>query len=522
MKRLFYFTGYRLSVLHWKGRQLVGSSSFEPTNSGLNKFRQYLQQTENMPGKLFVDVIEEDFRNEVIPHVGSKDRKSVISRLVDRYYRSSGKFTYSEIIGRQKTGRKDDIVLIGAMTNPQLVQPWLSILDECEVPLSGVWTLPLVSRKLLKTIGASKGVVLLISQQVNSNVRQTLFRNGKLVSSRTSIINQDINNITEFGKLAAPEVERTIEFLRAQSLVSDNEVIDLHIIGADEQAISLQQSFLADDSQTVTIHTVSGINKKLGLQDAGKRFSDSIFAWLCLNKKISSSHYGASSLFTRYHNKLAANALYAASLLVVVGGVLMTQSYISDAKEMEKSTTLLQQEGKDFKQMYDGKFKDFEKVFQNAGVMSSAVDLAERISRNGMTSPLDFLIGLSRILAQDDSHDVTIDKIEWQAVNQNEKSKELTVANFTSKLPVLHKAVVSGRIDSPDNDYRGSSEKIQQIITFLQDSERVEAVNVLKMPVDLRSESRFSSQAGIDVRPDGKSRTGIFSFQITMKAPDHV
>ena len=150
MKRLFYFTGYRLSVLHWKGRELAGSSSFEPTESGLDSFRNYLRQTENIPGEFLVDVIEEDFRNEEIPHVGSKDRNSVINRLIDRYYRSSQDYCYSEIIGRVKDGRKDDIVLIGAMTNPQLIQPWLSVLDECEVPLSGIWTLPLLSKKLLK------------------------------------------------------------------------------------------------------------------------------------------------------------------------------------------------------------------------------------------------------------------------------------------------------------------------------------------------------------------------------------
>ena len=106
MKRLFYFTGYRLSVLYWKGKELVGSSSFEPTEQGLEKFRNYLSQSENISAKFLVDVIEEDYRNETIPHVGSKDRKAVISRLVDRYFRLSHSYFYSDVIGREKTGRK--------------------------------------------------------------------------------------------------------------------------------------------------------------------------------------------------------------------------------------------------------------------------------------------------------------------------------------------------------------------------------------------------------------------------------
>ena len=296
MKRLFYFTGYRLSVLHWKGKQLVGASSFEPTESGLDKFRSYLTQTDKLPGKFLVDVIEEDFRNEKIPHVGRRDRTSVINRLVDRFYRSSNQYCYSEVIGRDKNGRKDDVVLLGAMTNPQLIQPWINILDECEVPLSGIWTLPLISKNLLKTIKASVGVVLLVSQQVNSNVRQTLFRDGKLISSRQSIINQDNDDISGIGELAAPEVKRTIEFLRAQGLIRENEIINLHILGSDEQLLSLQEAFKISERQTVSIHPISEIQNKLGLKDVGEKFSDGIFGNInpdcCLEGSIPNISFG--------------------------------------------------------------------------------------------------------------------------------------------------------------------------------------------------------------------------------------
>ncbi|MCK4833789.1 MAG: hypothetical protein KAT12_03390 [Gammaproteobacteria bacterium] len=523
MKRLFYFTGYRLSVLHWKGKQLVGTSSFEPTETGLNKFRSYLSQTENLPGKFLVDVIEEDFRNERIPHVGSRDRGSVINRLIDRFYRSSKDYCYSEVIGREKSGRKDDIILLGAMTNPQLIRPWIAILDECEVPLSGIWTLPLVSKSLLKTIKASADVVLLVSQQVNSNVRQTLFRDGKLISSRQSIINQDINDISGIGELAAPEVSRTIDFLRAQGMVGKNEVINLHILGSDEQLNSLQKSFKASERQAVNIHPIAELQKKLGLKGVGEKFSDGIFAWFCVQQNLMTSHYGEASSFKRYRDKLVATALYAASLLVVITGVLLTESNISDAIEYEKSIGLLNDEEKSYKALYAKKFEDFEEVFQNAGVMNSAVELAERIKINSATSPLDFLISLSEILSRYEASDLYIDKIEWQAININEENKRVKNANFTGKPYVKHDAIITGRIDIPENNYRASINNIQKIIESLKASPRVENVETLKMPVDLRSESKFSTESGVDIAKRGnKGVSGAFSLKITMKAPDHV
>ena len=523
MKRLFYFTGYRLSVLHWKGKQLLGTTSFEPTEKGLEMFRAYLSNTEKISSKFLVDVIEEDFRNEKIPHVGARDRNAVISRLVDRFYRSSRQYSYSTIIGREKSGRKDDIVLLGAMTNPQLIQPWLTIIDECEVPLSGIWTLPIISRKLLKTIKASSGVVLLVSQQVNSNVRQTLFRDGKLISSRQSIINQGNNDISGIGELAAPEVKRTIEFIRAQGLVGTNELINLHILGSDEQLISLQQYFKADELQNVAIHPIAELHKKLGLKDVGEKFSDGIFAWYCVAQDITVSHYGETREFNRYHNKLAASALYVASLLVVIAGVLLTQSNVSDAIEYEKSITLLKQEENSYKELYSKKFEEFEDVFQNAGVMNSAVELAGQIKRNSATSPLDFLITLSEIISKDVSTNIQIDKIEWSAINIDERDSMVSKANFTGKHMVRHGAVVTGRIDIPENNYRDSVDQIQRIIDSLNASERVEKVEALKMPVDLRSESKFSTESGVDIkRSSNLETTGVFSLRITMKAPDHV
>jgi len=522
MKRLFYFTGYRLSVLHWKGHALIGSSSFEPTDEGLEKFRSYLQQTENIPGKFLVDVIEEDFRSETIPHVRGRDRKAVVNRLLDRYYRSSQEYSYSEIIGRTKKGRKDDIVLLGAMTNPLLIRPWLTIIEECEVPLSGIWTLPIVSKNLLKTIKAGSDVVLLVSQQVNSNVRQTLFRDGKLMSSRQSIINQDMKDISGIGELAAPEVSRTIDFLRAQNLVGANETINLHIIGSDEQLVSLEQHFKADEKQTVNIHRISDLHKKLGITGVGEKFSDGIFAWLSLRQGALRSHYGPEKAFYRYHNKLAAAALYAFSLLVIIVGVLMTEANISDAFEYERSIFLLKQEENNYREIYSKKFKDFEGVFQNAGVMNSAVDLSERIKLNSDTSPLDFLISLSKML-EGENGDLHIDKIEWEAINVNEKNNKVVAANFTGKQPVNHYAIVTGRIDVPENHYRESVNRVQGVISRIKANPRVEGVEVLSMPVDLRSESRFSTESGVDRKSNAnKEMSGIFSLKVIMKAPEHV
>jgi hypothetical protein len=154
--------------------------------------------------------------------------------------------------------------------------------------------------------------------------------------------------------------------------------------------------------------------------------------------------------------------------------------------------------------------------------MNSAVELAERIKLNSTTSPLDFLITLSNILSQQGVGTVHIDKIEWQAININEKNKKEDEANFTAKHPVKHGAVITGRIIESEHNYRESVDRIQAIINALNISPRIEYVEPLKMPVDLRSESKFSTASGVNIKQQGnRDSFGIFSLKIIMKAPDH-
>ncbi len=278
MKRIFYFSGHRLTVFHWRRKTLAGACSFESTEEGFSKFTRYLQRSAKTPTMLLLDVIEEDFRKDIIPHVYGKDRVAVISRLMDRHYRSSRHYTYSEIQGRQKTGRKDDEILLAAITNPELVRVWVRIIEECEVPLSGILSLPLVSRHILPVIGAKKGYVLLVSQQVNSNLRQTLFRDGKMLSSRQSVINQDAENISNIGAHARPEIDRTLTFIRNQHQLEDSEVINVHILGSDAQIDSLERAFADGASGKFHIHRLKNITEKLGISGLHDKFADSLFA----------------------------------------------------------------------------------------------------------------------------------------------------------------------------------------------------------------------------------------------------
>jgi len=523
MKRIFYFTGHRLTALHWSGKSFTGECSFEPNEEGFLKFEQYLKSTVNIRTKLLVDVIEEDFRIETIPHVYGKDKEAVIRRTLDRYFRMSNNFTYAETLWRQKTDRKDDEVLMGALTNPALIEPWIGIISECGTPLSGIWTLPLVSKDMLPLLKAKSNAVLLVSQEVRSNLRQSFFKNKKLISSRTSVINLEDNQLSELGKHADSEIARTLNFLRSQRYIDRGEPVEIHVLASKEQIPSYKENLKSDELQHNYIHDIASIQSEAGLSGLNVNLSDGLFAWLCLKSGKTRGHYGTVNDFRQYYYSLASSALVAASIITLLFGILVTESNISKAMQYTRSIELLGQQEKKFKQTYDSKFREFESVLKQAREMNASVDLANQIKQGSKVSPLDFFIEISNILGNSKLGDISIDGITWsteQLVTGNGNENPATArTKLVLDYPVQHVAVLKGRIPIPSDNYRASVKQIDAIVSVLKDSPRIKSVKTLEMPVEVRSGKQFSDESGTRTsisRRDDKS--GYFVLEIKMRA----
>ena len=523
MKRNFYFTGHRLTVFHWDGKVFTGACSFEPDDDGFLKFEKYLGSVANVRTKLLVDVIEEDFRVESVPHVYGKDKSAVTGRLLDRYYRSSNEFTYSEILGRQKTGRKDDEVLLGAITNPQLLEPWLEVIERCDVPLSGIWTLPLVSKEILPVLKVKSDAVLLVSQQVSSNLRQSFFKNKKFISSRTSVLNQGEGEHDQFGALAEAEISRTLSYLRGQGHIDSDEIVEVHVLTSSKQVPSLESSLASAGNRRHHIHDIAGVENDIGISGLEGNLSDGLFSWLCLKGFMNKGHYGKTNTFKQFYYSLASSALYVASIVTLIFSVLVMGANISESMEVSRSIELFDEQEAKFKTTYDTKFKEFESVLKNAKLMNASVDLANQIKKGSRVSPLDFFIEISRTLGDAKVGAISIDKIVWSSeqVVENKKIKKVKYlkTNLVLDYPIQHVAVLTGRIPDSSDDYRASVKRIHSIVDILKSNPRVESVKTLSMPVEVRSEKQFSADGGSSSAvKQNDDNQGKFSLEIRMKA----
>src|SRR5450631_1569741 len=167
-KTLLFLSADHFQAYIWDKGILSDSQYFNNDANGRDQFSGYLKLHRN-PAYLLVDVIEEDFRQETVPHLVGKNRRDLIGRKFEQYYRNT-LFRQAKVLRRQEDGRRDDEMLFSALTNPQRISPWLDTLLTNSIPLIGIHSLPNISLPLLKNIDSEH--VLLVSWEKHAGLRQ--------------------------------------------------------------------------------------------------------------------------------------------------------------------------------------------------------------------------------------------------------------------------------------------------------------------------------------------------------------
>ena len=147
-KLLISVSASQVSVAPWRDGRLGACRVITNDEAGLAAFRDFLAQFARLPVHLMVDAVEEDYRFESLPHSFGSDRSEMVNRKLKQHYRNTP-YCSARIQGRDNDKRRDDRYLFCALTNPELIAPWLQAIAEHELPVAGVYLLPTVSVGLL-------------------------------------------------------------------------------------------------------------------------------------------------------------------------------------------------------------------------------------------------------------------------------------------------------------------------------------------------------------------------------------
>ncbi|MET0209134.1 MAG: hypothetical protein ABW220_08825, partial [Burkholderiaceae bacterium] len=197
-----YLTNTRMVSLTARGGRLVARREFAVSGDGMEDFERHLKGLKDMPTRLITDLVEEDFRLDTIPHVSGRDREAIISRKLAQICRGTP-YKAAMPLGREPEGRRDDRVLYTAITNAEVLRPWLEAIERLRVPLAGIHSAAVFSGNLLTELDLVFPHELLVTFTPGEAVRQTYFRDREIRFSRLTPI--DLEEGQTLGAMLAEE-----------------------------------------------------------------------------------------------------------------------------------------------------------------------------------------------------------------------------------------------------------------------------------------------------------------------------
>ncbi|MBI5889364.1 MAG: hypothetical protein HZB47_01655 [Nitrosomonadales bacterium] len=468
-RTLLFLSAESFHATIWHGGKMGAPLYFSNDANGREYFSAFLKQHRD-PAYLLVDVIEEDFRLETVPHLTGSARRDLRMRKFEQFYRGT-QFRQATLIHRHEEGRRDDDMLFSALTNPQRISPWLDALQANHIPLVGIYSLPNISTPLLKEIPSDH--VLLLSWEKDSGLRQTYFNNKSLHFSRLIPINDN----ESFSASVASETPRTQQYLKSLSLPPPGEMLDVYIICHARDRNDLQAKLESSNELRYTYLDIQELGKRIKAKAA---FADSDATSLFLHllaSKPPGSHY-ANAEHTHFHSlwQLRRILFGLAAAIIAISALWSGMAFWQGQQYVEETEPLNVQ-----KERVKEQAQQIQHSFANnmapAADMKTAVLLTRKL--NEYTPPPESILqDLSLVL--DKFAQIRVDKLSWQA-------------SATDAAPSIYPAQVitfEGSIASFGTDYRkalGYLERFQQAL-----AQQGYTVIAQKMPLDISSKGSIS------------------------------
>jgi hypothetical protein len=495
MRRILYFTGYRMVAQEWSGHKLLSNVYFEPDDQGLDLFAAYLRSFHNEPVRLLVDLIEEEFRQIRIPLLRGSDRQAILKRNYTKYFRTSEyRFSISQSI--EKKARKEEKILIMGLTNQYLLEPWLRIIEETRTPLSGILSLPLVSESYVKELKDEHRAIILVSQQVPS----------KLILSRLVPIASFYQG--DYAADVLRDVESTRRYLISQRIVERSEPVAVHMLTNKRHFDKLLMRCEKESGFDFTIHEINELLAREKI-DAGDEqdFSSGLFCYLA-SKKLSINHYALPKERRYFMHHRATLALRAASIAIVALGLGIALTSAVKGwlyQDTIYETTLLEQK---YKAKYNQISENRIDSTTSTTGMQHIVQTIDVVQQKYLQDPEEMLALISSDIGI--FSDIRVKKIDWFLANYSDvessaevqwgKPKKRRRASDKSKdrnAPKPKKgyfeiANVEGEFLNFDGNYRYALSAVDDLEKTMKESGKYFSVEITKRPLDIESDNSLS------------------------------
>ncbi len=493
---LLQLSADHMHAQHMVHGKIAAQAEFTDSEEGREHFATFLKSLK-CPTYMMVDLIEEDFRQETVPHLIGGNRTALLQRKFDQFYRATP-FRQSTLLQRQKTGRRDDDMLFSALTNPALILSWLEIILAQQTPLSGIYSVPQISAPLVKDHPSNH--LLLLSWEKFAGLRQTYFSEHRLQISRLTPIREGLS----FQDAVINELTRTYQYLKSLSLLPSGQTLDVRILCHSNDRNELQNKLPNDAGMRYDFADLTEFGKQLQIQH---HFTDSDASQIFLHQlagKPPKAHY-ANADHTHYCTVWQLrHALRLCSVALLLGCLLWGAADFwqggSDAEEAVTTKAQTQRILNETKRLIQTFPVDPD--LDSATNIKTSVVILRKLEQYGPV-PQNILVPLSRML--DRYPKIQLDELAWQ-MSATEPVAPNTLAEVPAQIITL-----KGHLEAFENNYRFVLDYLDQFQRELV--RQGYQVTALAKPLDVSPSGSITDQR------EAQQSTLGFSLKITWRPP---
>lgn len=480
-RRLLYLNTHCLSAYAWRQGKLLPEGRFEGDSESLANFAEYLQQQRNSQFSLLANVAEEGHVLETIPYLQGKDRQTLIARKIGQHFLGTP-LAATVSLGYEKAKRKNEKLLISALTNPAYFAPWLTRINAAEVPLAGIYSIAQLGGQLLKKLGYGKPRGLLLTVQDHS-IRESFIVDGQALFSRMAPLTD--SSIAGIASSLAVEASKLQQYLIGQRQVGRDEILPVFIV-AHPQALSAIQATCPDNGQlTYTLIDSHTAAQKLRRHTppADSR-SEHLFLHL-LSTAPPKEQFAGESYRHDFRLSQIRQGIIAVSLLTVLASALFSAKEIYQAYALREESRALSVSEADLSWRY----REISATFPQLGIDNETLRrvttrYSDLIRQQRQLGPAYRVVSL----ALNEVPNISLDSIEWKIGRSGQSTVGPAVVSMAAAIAGTEEVTtVRGNIRPERN-----ATTRQTLATFEKFVERLRGdpankVSVLQQPFDMES-----------------------------------
>jgi len=483
-KLLLCVSNDRATVAVWRRRRLLSCTGFENNEAGWIAFGNFLGGARGMPIHIIVDTVDEDFRFETLPHIRGRERTEMVGRKLKQLYRTTPYYSYA-LQDRETGKRRDDRYLFAALTNPDLLIPWLRAIEAGKLPISGIYPLALVSAALIERLKLNHPDLLIISKN-SAGLRQTFFKNLKFRISRLTPLREATDVADQHY---ADEIANTRMYLDALTVTHVDDTLELVILDQDGSLSGLPAAIMRGRPNTRCQYLdINDIHARFGIPVADLEASADTLHLSLLGEQAPTLNFAPSHLTRSYHRFAAGRWAYATAGATLAGAAIWSGLNVYQATGIDQNTFIAKRQTQDYQAKYLQVTAQFPDAPTSAENLRHTVEIAEQI-RAGLRSPDAMFSIISHAL--DVSPDIQLQRLEWHYGDVPPTKTGVNPAAAPAAGPgnLLQTGIVHGEVTRFGGDYRAAMNAINNFLQLIARDNAVAEVKVLKLPLDISSNS---------------------------------